>query len=270
MLVLVPHLSRGQEQRAADEHQQRADSRPFPTGSFEADPRATVNQARATQEPHEWPDGRFLHWLTGWLGTSSPTDWLLVIVGIGGVIAALRTLAHIETQAGAAKDAANAAERSAIAAERALVVSNRAYLDVTKWELLKVLPSDTQPEYFMIRMEICTASPTPARIEALTLTSQESRSQPFSQAVVSESAPLGNNITLGPLTAEQRQRFNSPGGNVSVTIAGSVRYTDVFNKTRCRRFARIFTYYGPSNLVNHRWGYPEDPTLNAEEGWGED
>jgi hypothetical protein len=64
------------------------------------------------------------------LHSSAPADWLLVIVGLGGIVAALCTLRAINRQAIATETAALAAKQSADTSERALRITQRAYLYV--------------------------------------------------------------------------------------------------------------------------------------------
>lgn len=52
-------------------------------------------------------------WATNWWWTSGPADWILVLVGIGTAIAALRTLRSLERQVKANEDAAIAAKDAA-------------------------------------------------------------------------------------------------------------------------------------------------------------
>lgn len=168
--------------------------------------------------------------------------------------------------------AANAAERSANVAEKSLIIPNRAYIDVADWTLKTVIPNRDDPTHFFIEFRLVTASPTPALIEELLMTYPAGvKGRTVLNATVSQKSSIPHNIRLGPLTDEQRARLrNGPDENVSFDIAGRVIYRDVFNRRRCRRFHRIFMFYGSAGAISHAFVFPDNPGVNIEEDWGQE
>lgn len=111
--------------------------------------------------------------------------------------------------------------------------------------------------HFYIGFEVMTASPTPAVIERVELLKPVDALQHEAvHAIVSQQSPLRHTLTLGPLTVEQQKRLLEPGESIRVEIVGRVHYRDVFNKMRCRQFARLFVYYARGGLSTMCSNYP--------------
>jgi hypothetical protein len=119
-------------------------------------------------------------WLHEWLFEPLRANWPLLLIGVGGVVAAIKTLNTIERQTKATEKAADAAKVSADAAllnaqvmintERALIEVGLAapstYIDRETGEEMMISRTGTQPDsnYFRYGIKITNHGRTVARI----------------------------------------------------------------------------------------------------------
>lgn len=179
------------------------------------------------------------------------TFWLVIV----GAIQAVATMLAFA----AAWSAAGAAKKSADVAERSLLHLNRAYLTTERWTVA--------PDYFggtvKISFEISNPSKTAARLERIELTigSNTTTREIRTMIAPNERYPLTettSGITVPPIDGYGAAQ------SFSFEVSGRIAYTDIFHKTRHRRFARSVVCPHPHGV---NLGMPDVPGANDEEDW---
>ncbi|MGB6482628.1 MAG: hypothetical protein WBE86_03990 [Candidatus Acidiferrales bacterium] len=188
--------------------------------------------------------------------------WLLVLVGMGGIGAALRTLKtiqeqtkHNQTAAEAARDSADIMRLQAQSAALDVRRLNRAYLTVDSWTAKNIPASAEGPWRVVIRFSIYNPSRTAARIDRL------------DYKVGSETYSLPHGVMI-MLTPQERHEVRIPAVPLTktdnvVSIRGEITYRDIFRKERHRTFSQSLLC-GDSNVMFYR---AEVPGMNEEEEW---
>lgn len=205
---------------------------------------------------HHNPDNANRDWRQAF---DPPTwsNWALVVVGFGAIIAALWTLRVIkrqtkatETASEAARDNATAAKRSAEFAENSLVLLNRAYLRVDNWKAFNVPPYSVGAEF-----RIFNPSLTAARIETIEIKFRETTTTVKCGRMLTPNE--GYLVSVPPEELAESD---------AALISGRVTYTDIFRKTRHRKFAQNCL----CSLGVRYFSEAEGAALNDEEEWDKD
>ena len=175
----------------------------------------------------------------------SLADLAMAMAAFLAVYVASKTYRAVVGQSKATEAAAVAAAKSADTAEKSLRMLNRPYLDTDDWTAdLHSGPSFGDPTILTIKFNIHNPSPTPARLERVTIcegfgghTAETIEYQTEVQGMIPprRSQPFVVQITIGQ--AEWELMFR---GELMVRVFGEFQYTDLFNKSRQRtkKYAR--------------------------------
>ena len=189
----------------------------------------------------------------GWIDYSQiGLTLLLIALGVWQLVLLRRTVRET-------RKAADAATKSADVAERSLLHLNRAYLTTEAWKI--------EPDYHArtvkISFDINNPSRTAARLERIeftigsNITTREIRTMvaPNERYALTETT---SGIVVPPIDG------SGAAAKFSFEVSGRIAYTDIFRKTRHRRFARSVVCPNP-HVVD--LGMPDVPGANDEEDW---
>jgi hypothetical protein len=180
---------------------------------------------------------------TTWLHAAvKRPEWWLVLIGFGGVWAAIRTLNAIAEQAKIMKQQYESSSRET-------VLLNRAYLTVGPW---------MEGPCSGIRFRIYNPSKTAARVEQIE----------FTIGAVSETKSCGFMLTPGESEWVEIQTGALPQRNVGqptpvFTVRGRISYRDIFKRIRHRSCATVCHW----ELSGMTFSPSEIPGSNDEEEW---
>jgi hypothetical protein len=188
-------------------------------------------------------------------------EWWLVGVGVFTLLAIYYQSRKTAEAAIAAADSVTEIKRQADIMERQAQDAdidirrlNRAYLTVDTW-----MPSDAPPGAIGAKFRIYNPSRTAARIESIQIESEEV------SITLSYGSPGGR-----MLTPREGYWFDFNIGDILgvdmatvFTIRGRITYTDIFRRTRYRRFAKMCILGG----MTPQFADAEGAGWNDEENW---
>jgi hypothetical protein len=196
------------------------------------------NADKPDQNPYEEFEDRLKSWGDRW--RRRPTiHWRADAIQLGILCAAAiyagityRLLGANYAQSKLTEDAAIQARNSAASAERTLILLNRAFLTTSDWSVELREPNTAgQPPNLVILFKVVNPGKTPAKIESIEwFTASGKRSFSVGELLTE------HETFQAPIVVPTDQVSDSPRMS---NIQGRITYTDIFRRTRHRRFGRI-------------------------------
>jgi hypothetical protein len=204
-------------------------------------PRLTVNQQASEQEEIAAacePNGYFCRLFSA---ASLPTV-LLVLVGIGGIWAALRTLNTIERQADITERQTKATEDSVNLQE----TLNQQWLDISGWRREGDSSRELNPPVFTIAADISNPTNAPLTVKSVTIRIIGDESMKYE--VGNTLAPNGEPIKITySYTVKPHELKAYETYALALPIDGFVDYVDCFKKAQRQDFMRA-CFLGPKSF----------------------
>lgn len=205
-------------------------------------------------------DAEYACQFCGWMNTASPADWVLVMLGWGGILAALYTLTEIKDQSKAAGDSASAA----LTSSKTEMMGGRAYLVFSEWKVRNALWPEKSVE---LSLTVKNVGNTPAiivsrhgriAIDGLTIPAVELSDKPSGKTHV---LPPQSEFTLDiPTKAVAKFVLNLDKDVYQLMKKNErflygffrVTYRDVFGKLHSIRESARCIYF------DNEWVFPSD------------
>lgn len=237
---------------------------------------STQNQGASGQNQAQ-QDAEFAQKVVMWSAVAQGISAVLIV----GFTWALVVYSHRGWKV--AKDSADAAKASAVIAERSLTLLNRGYADTADWEL-KVGKMEPPLTYGMtLKFYFVNPSHSAFRIDHVDFEwlnyplGMEGKFEPVRHkqesalgAMVTPGQRLEFGVSMGEMDKWETSSYES-GAGVVVHFTGRLRYTDIFKKTRHRRFARLFMCaVGADDTISQASALVHGPGNNDEEEWDQD
>lgn len=245
-----------EQQARADEHQEIANQTPPPAAKTPASPHSEIERTRSNKNTQSiWHKG---------FGPNAWPNWALVIVGVGGILVAVRTLNAIASQAQTMERQTAATEKAAEAAKKsadAVINGERAWMVGT--EPSYVVETNTgKIQNIFYGCSIKNVGKTPSRIQEVGLTLRKIDSL---EKIVPDPTPTyrkeeirqfsgimvvpGESLAIRPVKLSEELSWAENAAiddhKLFVYGYGFVKYLDVFDYPRESRFCHYYFVPGP-------------------------
>lgn len=189
-------------------------------------------------------------WLQ-WLSSSGPADWILAVVGVGTMVAALKTLKAIERQVTANLDSVKVAQDSIVLTHRPKLVVRNVIVPglptLNRTTPLHDLEPDLTGQFW-----VTNAGATRAHLEQATAVPWVSTGLPMERPDLAYARDLGDRPPIEPGTSttiafeypalRPEQAAAIMNRKTKVFLVGSITYRDDVGIRRTTYFCRLFDY----------------------------